>query len=163
MKYYAVIDTNVLASAIMSFNKNYEESSPYIVLANVLAGKVVPLFCDEILDEYMEVLSRPKFKFNEELVKNLVDSIKEHGIDTKKADVDEILPDPKDVVFYQVTLEGQKAQNTYLVTGNLKHFPAKPFVVSPKQMVDLMLKDEADELFKSINKEIHNSNSLEMN
>ena len=161
MKYYAVIDTNVLVSAAMAFNRSNEESSPYIILANVLSGKVIPLYSEEIIAEYKGVLSRQKFHFNSELVDVLVDSIKNHGIDTKKADVEEVLPDPKDVVFYQVTLEGQKSQETYLVTGNLKHFPEKPFVVSPKQMIDIMLKDEADELFKKVNIDINKSNSRE--
>ncbi|MBR1637857.1 MAG: PIN domain-containing protein [Treponema sp.] len=158
MKYYAVIDTNVIVSAVMAFNKSNEESSPYIILANVLAGRVIPLFSSEIIDEYKDVLSRKKFKFDVKLVNTLIEAIKKHGIDTKKADIDEILPDPKDVVFYQVTLEGQKSQNTYLVTGNLKHFPSKPFVVSPKQMIDIMLKDEADELFRNINRDIDLNN-----
>lgn len=158
MKYYAVIDTNVIVSAVMAFNKSNEESSPYIILANVLAGRVIPLFSSEIIDEYKDVLSRKKFKFDVNLVDTLIEAIKKHGIDTKKADIDEILPDPKDVVFYQVTLEGQKSQNTYLVTGNLKHFPSKPFIVSPKQMIDIMLKDEADELFRNINRDIDLNN-----
>ena len=158
MKYYAVIDTNVIVSAVMAFNKSNEESSPYIILANVLAGRVIPLFSSEIIDEYKDVLSRKKFKFDVKLVNTLIEAIKKHGIDTKKADIDEILPDPKDVVFYQVTWEGQKSQNTYLVTGNLKHFPSKPFVVSPKQMIDIMLKDEADELFRNINRDIDLNN-----
>lgn len=159
MKYFAVIDTNVLVSATMAFNKNNDDSSPYIILANVLADKIIPLYSDEIVAEYKEVLSRPKFKFNPELVNVLVDSIKTHGIDTKKAEINENLPDPKDVVFYQVTLEGQKSQDTYLVTGNLKHFPEKTFIVSPKQMIDIMLKDEADELFRNINKDIDKNSS----
>ena len=158
MKYYAVIDTNVIISAVMAFNKSNEESSPYIILANVLAGRVIPLFSSEIIDEYKDVLSRKKFKFDVNLVDTLIEAIKKHGIDTKKVDIDEILPDPKDVVFYQVTLEGQKSQNTYLVTGNLKHFPSKPFIVSPKQMIDIMLKDEADELFRNINRDIDLNN-----
>ena len=157
MKYFAVIDTNVLVSAVMAFNKSNEDSSPYIILANVLADKIVPLYSDEIVAEYKEVLLRPKFKFDRELVDTLVDSVKRHGLDTRKAEITEMLPDPKDVVFYQVTLEGQKSQETYLVTGNLKHFPEKPFVVSPKQMIDIMLKDEADELFRNINKDIDSS------
>lgn len=144
MKYYAVIDTNVLVSAVIAFNKSNSDSSPYILLANVLAGKIVPLYSSEIISEYKEVLLRPKFGFNSEIVDALIESIKNHGIDTKKADSDELLPDPKDVVFYQVTLEGRKSQETYLVTGNLKHFPEKYFIVSPKQMIDIMLKDEAE-------------------
>ena len=153
-KYYAVIDTNVLVSATMAFNKSNEESSPYIILAKVLAGEIIPLYTDEIINEYKEVLSRPKFKFRPQLIATLVNSIINHGINTQKADIEEILPDPKDVVFYQVTLEGRKSQETYLVTGNLKHFPEKQFIVSPKQMLDIILKDEADELFRNINKEI---------
>ena len=35
MKYYAVIDTNVLVSAVMAFNKNNEDSSSYIVLYKI--------------------------------------------------------------------------------------------------------------------------------
>lgn len=109
MKYYAVIDTNVLVSAAMALNKSGEDSSPCIVLANVLAGRIVPLHSEEIIAEYKEVLSRPKFGFDAGLVEALVESFKRHGIDTKKADVDEVLPDSKDVVFYQVTLEGRKS------------------------------------------------------
>ena len=29
----------------------------------------------------------------------------------------------------------------YAVTGNLRHFPVKPFVVTPRQMLDIMIKD----------------------
>ena len=163
MTYFAVIDTNVLVSAIMAFNKNNEDSSPYIILANVLANKIVPLFSKEIIEEYKEVLSRTKFGFNKELVDNLIDAVINHGIDTQKAEIDEIIPDPNDVVFYQVTLEGQKSQETYLVTGNLKHFPEKTFIVSPKQMIDIMLKDEADELFKTINNDIDKSENHNRN
>lgn len=85
MKYYAVIDTNVIVSAVMAFNKSNEESSPYIILANVLAGRVIPLFSSEIIDEYKDVLSRKKFKFDVKLVDTLIEAIKKHGIDTKKS------------------------------------------------------------------------------
>ena len=157
MKYFAVIDTNVIVSAALALNKNSEDSSPYVVLAKVLSGEIVPLFSEEIIKEYTEVLSRKKFALTPEFVAKLIHSIKQHGIDTAKADINEILPDPKDAVFYQVTLEGQKSQETYLVTGNLKHFPQKPFVVSPRQMIDIILKDEADALFKDVNRNLDSS------
>ncbi len=36
-------------------------------------------------------------------------------------------------------MEGRKRlDNSYLVTGNLKHFPVKPYVVTPKEMLDIM-------------------------
>lgn len=46
-----------------------------------------------------------------------------------------ISPDPKDIVFYEVALS---KEDSYLVTGNIKHFPVKPFVVTPTEMVKMM-------------------------
>ena len=48
---------------------------------------------------------------------------------------DEVFPDPKDIVFYEVAMS---AEDSFLVTGNLKHFPKKPFVVSPAEMVEII-------------------------
>ena len=43
----------------------------------------------------------------------------------------------KYVVFYAVTLSAQDKE-TFLVTGNGKHFPKKPFVVTPAELVEIM-------------------------
>ena len=48
---------------------------------------------------------------------------------------DEAFPDPKDIVFYEVKMSKEDA---YLVTGNIKHFPKNPFVVTPKEMVEII-------------------------
>ncbi len=38
-------------------------------------------------------------------------------------------------------MEGRKEyDDAYLVTGNLKHFPVKSFVVTPKEMLDIIQK-----------------------
>jgi hypothetical protein len=63
-------------------------------------------------------------------------------VDAEKLDIE--LPDPKDRVFYEVVMEERKSEDAYLVTGNSKHFPSKPFVVTPRQMLDLIL-DNASE------------------
>ena len=55
--------------------------------------------------------------------------------------IDIELPDPKDSVFYEVAMEERKEEDAYLVTGNIKHFPEKPFIVTPRQMLDIILKD----------------------
>ncbi len=47
---------------------------------------------------------------------------------------DEIIKE-YDVVFYEVKMSKEDA---YLVTGNIKHFPKKPFVVTPREMVELL-------------------------
>ncbi len=48
-------------------------------------------------------------------------------------------PDPKDAVFYEVVMEKRKSNDAYLVTGNIKHFPEKHFVVTPREMFDIIL------------------------
>ena len=52
--------------------------------------------------------------------------------------VEENLPDPKDMVFYAVTMEARKDSDAYLVTGNIKHFPLKPYVVTPREMLTIL-------------------------
>lgn len=46
----------------------------------------------------------------------------------------------KDVPFYAVTLTHGE-NDTYLVTGNLKHFPVKPFIVTPAQFLEMLAKE----------------------
>jgi uncharacterized protein len=48
---------------------------------------------------------------------------------------EEYFPDPKDVVFYEIAMS---KEGSYLVTGNIKHFPAKPFVVTPAEMIGIL-------------------------
>ena len=48
-----------------------------------------------------------------------------------------VIPDMKDVPFYEVVLE-KRSDNTYLVTGNIRHFPKEPFVVTPREFLDIL-------------------------
>ena len=134
MHYYAVIDTNVLVSAMLKF-----QSIPWQIANEALIGDIVPLLCDEIIAEYRQVLARDKFKFNQEAVGVLIDGIIERGVFIDALPIEEIISDAKDVVFYEVVMERQRMfENSYLVTGNTKHFPVKPFVVTPKEMLAIM-------------------------
>lgn len=59
-----------------------------------------------------------------------------NGINVNRTKVeDEIFPDPKDIVFYEVAMSKEDA---FLVTGNIRHFPSKPFVVTPAQMMEII-------------------------
>ena len=136
MKYYAVIDTNVLISAALKW-----ESVPGSIINLAFNDIVVPLVNGEILKEYQTVLLRPKFHLTEEIVQDILYEINARAVIISEEPVDVDLPDPKDRVFYEVTMEARKNEDAYLVTGNLKHFPQKPFVVRPRQMLDLILKD----------------------
>lgn len=134
MLYYAVIDTNVLVSAMLKWN-----SVPGNVIELVFTGSIIPIYNSEILKEYREVLSRPKFHFTEDIVDDVLESLENRGISIEAETVDIVLPDPKDRVFYEVVLEERKAEEAYLVTGNIKHFPIETFIVTPRKMLDLVL------------------------
>lgn len=43
-----------------------------------------------------------------------------------------------DFVFYEVIMEGRKQQEAYLVTGNLKHFLVRTYVVTPREMLEII-------------------------
>ena len=105
-------------------------------------GDIIPLINDEIIAEYEEVLHRSKFKFDNREIRVVIDSITRRGIPVDGGPIDEYVPDPKDVVFYSVVIkvrEEDEDKDPYLVTGNRKHFPLRSFVVSPKEMFDLIL------------------------
>ena len=58
MACYAVIDTNVLVSALISKNR----ASPTVkVIEAVLDGRIIPLYHADIIAEYDAVLRRKKF------------------------------------------------------------------------------------------------------
>lgn len=136
MKYYAVIDTNVLVSAMLKWN-----SIPGSVMDLVFVGPIVPILNEQIVKEYREVLARPKFHFTEEIIRDVLDNIQSRGIYVDAEYLDIELPDPKDRVFYEIVMEERKTEDAYLVTGNIRHFPAKPFVVTPREMIDIILSD----------------------
>ena len=129
---HAVIDTNVLVSVLLAKS---EDSSVIKLIDAVLNGKIIPLFNNEIIAEYTEVLSRPKFKFDKEIRELLVERIVFLGEDADRTTYPESLPDEDDRVFYEVALSTDDA---YLITGNLKHFPKTPIVVTPAQMLDIL-------------------------
>lgn len=137
-QYYAVVDTNVLVSAWLATLKD-KESSPLKILHSILDGAIIPIFNDEIIDEYREVLHSPKFQFPEEATEQVLNAIRTLGVHSDRITSEDICNDPKDVVFYEVTLSVDEA---YLITGNIKHFPIKPFVVTPAQMIEIFISSE---------------------
>lgn len=136
MIFYVVIDTNVLVSAGLK-----PTSNPGIILQLVHNGTIVPVINNKILEEYNEVLSRSKFKFNVNQINEIIGNIITKGIYVDEEHIDIKLLDEKDRVFYEVTMKSKEERDTMLVTGNLKHFPIKPFIVSPKELCDIIIKE----------------------
>ena len=131
---YAVIDTNVLVSALLT---SHADSATVMVMNAVINGDITPMYNEEILKEYEEVLSRKKFRFSKSLIKQYLNFFSSVGIASERVRSTEDFPDPKDVVFYEVALSQEDA---FLVTGNTKHFPKTPIVVTPAEMLNILAK-----------------------
>ena len=129
---YAVIDTNVLVSALITHNA---EAATVKVVGLLLEEEFVPLYNADIIAEYNEVLHRSKFPILPEVADSLISFIIENGIEASRVSFVEPMPDEDDRVFYEVTLS---KEDSFLVTGNLKHYPTSPRVITPAQFLEVL-------------------------
>lgn len=137
---YAVVDTNVLVSALLS---KKDDAATVQVLSKVISGEIIPVYSNLVAKEYREVLARKKFGFSVDLVEYLISAIEIYGIWVDPIASGITLPDIKDLPFYEVVLEKQNNNsNTYLVTGNTKHFPKEPYIVTPRELLDILSTNE---------------------
>jgi putative PIN family toxin of toxin-antitoxin system len=120
-----VLDTNVLVSALLTPNGTAAK-----VLDLVCSGTLLPYYDNRILNEYQSVLFRPKFSFDPESADHLIALLKDLGVPTVAKPFHKPFPDETDRKFYEVA----KTAGCYLATGNAKHFPKEPFVVSPAEL-----------------------------
>jgi putative PIN family toxin of toxin-antitoxin system len=130
-KIYAVFDTNVLVSSLMSRN---EDSPTVLLLDYVMDGSIVLLYNEDILAEYDEVLHREKFAFSDDRIDTVLELVKT-GLSMQRTPSGELFPDVDDAVFYEVALS---KEGSYVVTGNQKHFPLSPIVVTPAEMLQIV-------------------------
>ena len=135
---YAVIDTNVLVSALLS---SKDDTATVQVLGKVISGEIIPVYSNIITKEYRKVLSRKKFSFSGKTIEYLLSAIEKYGILVEPSPSGVILLDMKDLPFYEVVLE-KRDDETYLVTGNIKHFPKEPFIVTPRELLDILSSDK---------------------
>lgn len=130
----AVIDTSVLVSAFMA---KRSDSPTVRILHAIVEGRFTPLYAGGIIAEYREVLARPHFRFNQKAVAEIVDCIVSTGLPIVPAESDGAFPDPEDKIFYCVA-QSESDDGAKLVTGNLRHYPAAAFVVSPAEFCALI-------------------------
>ena len=102
MRYYAVFDTNVLISSLLT--KRTDTATAQVVDA-ISTGDIIPLYNQEILNEYDEVLHRAKFSFSEERIRRILIMIRQFGLPVNPSPTGEILVDMDDLVFYEVVME----------------------------------------------------------
>lgn len=87
---------------------------------------------------------RPKFHLTIDIVDDIINEFKQKGLYITENHIDIDLPDPKDVVFYEVVMEQRESTQAWPVTGNIKHFPAETFIVTPRQMLEIILNEDED-------------------
>ena len=124
----AVIDTNVLVSALINTN-----GTPAKILSLILNGKLKVLYDNRIFFEYSDVLSRKVFGFEPGSIDDLLTYLKNDGeyVNAEHSKLE--FADETDKKFYEVCKSGE-AQ--YLITGNTKHFPKDKQVISPGKFLE---------------------------
>jgi putative PIN family toxin of toxin-antitoxin system len=127
-----ILDTNVLVAGLLSAS-----GPPGWIVEAVLAGDLEPAFDGAIRQEYEEVLRRPEFGFSGARVDDILAALDQFGfVVTAAAPWPIALPDPDDAPFLSVAA----ASASVLVTGNLRHFPARVrgdiVVLSPREFLD---------------------------
>jgi putative PIN family toxin of toxin-antitoxin system len=130
-----VYDTNVIVSAVLK-----AESLPAALLVAALRDRVTLCVSQTLLDEYEAVLHRPKFGFRAESVEALLRDIAAHSLLVHPV---ERIMDGVDAGDAHVLECAVAAQARFLVTGNIKHFPAPIFrhirIVTPAECAPFLL------------------------
>ena len=129
-----VLDTNIFISSLLQ-----PRGIPAEVLTLVLVGERVRLCISaEIYSEYEEVIRRPRFRRGEQEIVDALRAIRERGLWIKPSHRIQECSDQDDDVFLECA---DAAKAHFLVTGNLKHFPASwrdTKIVSARQFLDTL-------------------------
>ena len=125
----AVLDTNILVSALWTPAGN---ASAIINL--ILSDRVIPCFDQNILNEYRLVLSRPRLSFPNGQVDELLTEIINRGLSVTIIPSAFTLPDEADRKFYDTA----KYCEAYLITGNIRHYPRDPLIISPARFLEIL-------------------------
>lgn len=115
---HAVVDTNILVSALLR-----PSGPPGVVAQSIVQGRLLPVVCAEMMAEYERVLSRPRFGFHQQEVRELLVFVDQQALWVSITPCPEelTLPDPADWPFAAAAL----AAGCPVITGNAKHFPRR--------------------------------------
>jgi putative PIN family toxin of toxin-antitoxin system len=122
-----VLDTNVLVSAAWSKDGNCAR-----ILSLTAQEILLPYYSQEIFEEYVSILKRPKFSFLSDDIMLLAQLVKDKGccVTVNRSTVS--FSDEDDRKFYDTAC----FCNARLITGNKKHYPRKVFIVSPAEFLE---------------------------
>src|SRR5712692_976258 len=133
----AVLDTNVVVSAHIQ-----PAGVPARILLLALAKEFELYVSSDIVDEYQEVLRRPKFNIDADLVDQFLKAIARTAVAVRPHAKIRAASDPDDDKFLECAFV---ADADYLVTGNLKDYPSESAlpesrtrIVSPREFLNII-------------------------
>ena len=117
-----VVDTNILVSATIS-----PKGNPAKIMMLISYRELQLFYCSQILDEYKKVLAYERLNIPLKAQNNAIDGIIKLG-NLIKPNISTIpMSDESDRIFY----DAAQASGAILITGNIKHFPVEPFIMTP--------------------------------
>ena len=130
-----VLDTNVVVSAFIN-----PAGNPSQILKMVLGRRVELCYNAAILGEYESVMRRPKFSGKIDLLKTnqFINLIRVIGISFNPFSSRIKLPDESDRIFYDTA----KGSGSILISGNIRHYPKRPFIMPPANFIKLIGDDK---------------------
>jgi hypothetical protein len=131
-----IFDTNVLISALI------QKSYPFLILNSIiLENKSDVCISEELYEEYLDVIHRPKFSKYPDFLNNaelILTKLNELAIMYYPLTKVEVLKDKNDNKILELALESSA---DYIITGNTKDFTLKEFhgtkIISPKEFWEL--------------------------
>ena len=124
-----IIDTNVFISALLSPKGNANA-----IMDKVSFGELKLIYSNNILNEYERVLNYDKLNLPPETQIKAITGILELGELIEPAISSEPMHDEDDRIFY----DAAKDSNAILITGNIKHYLAEPFIVNPSDFLQMI-------------------------
>ena len=124
MRELIVYDTNVFVSYFLARKKS---GTIKTVVDQIFDKKTVCVFSRQIIAEYDKVLHYPKFGFSHREIRTLLNFIRRNGLYVNPSPTFTPFTDESDKCFYDAAVA---AKAHWLITGNKRHFPNEPFIVT---------------------------------
>ena len=128
-KFKAVLDTNILVSALLS-----PEGNPAKIYRMFLSEKLSLIYSTGIFEEYKDVLFRLRLGILENDAKAILTAVWQYGQKIEPLPSIHVMIDEDDRIFYDTA----KNAEAYLITGNKKHYPQTSFIITPAEFLELI-------------------------
>jgi len=134
-----VVDTNIIVSALLQ-----PLAPPARVFFMAINGSIQLCVSGSVYAEYEEVIRRPRLRRDENVIAAPLQTIRERALWVRPTEPIRACADPDDDIFLECA---QAARAAYLVTGNIKDFPASWLdtrTVTARRFLEIMSEETAE-------------------